>query len=103
MAIRKWQLPSKIAPLRCLGPKQFIVANPVKPGMQTCIIRQVRPGYARISDVQDALVDVPRAYRLLLEPFPDPEFAGYLGIANEQYKKEVQRESQGASSSGRSR
>ena len=97
MAIRKWQLPFKIAHLHYLGPKDFIVAHPIKPGLQTCVIREVKPGYKRILAVKDALVDVPGC-PLKLEPYPDPEFAGYLGIANAQYKKEIQHASQGGSS-----
>ena len=96
MAIRKWQLPLKIAHLRSPGPKDFIVACPVKPGLQTCVIREVKPGFARVSDLKDALVNVPVGCPSM-EPYPDPELGGYLAIANEQYKKDIQRAFRGSS------
>jgi hypothetical protein len=86
MAIRKWRLATKIAPLKCPGPEEFVVEYPVKPGIQVCIIRDVKPGYATVLQIEDALVDVPAdcPYK---DAFPYPEYAGYLAIASEQYKK----------------
>ena len=95
MPIRKWQLTLKISPLRCTGPKQFTVAAPVRPGLQTCIVSEVKPGYARISGLKDALVNIPVGCPSM-EPFPDPEFGGYLAIANEQYNKDIQRALRGS-------
>jgi len=103
MPIRKWKLPREIAHLRYPGPKDLIVAAPVKPGLQSCIIREVKPGYEKIREVKDALVNVPVNCPLMLEPYPDPEFAGYLGIANEQYKKDIRRASKRSSSAALSR
>src|ERR1700693_5688702 len=86
MAIRKWSLAKKIAPLKCPGPTEFVVEYPIKPGIQVCILRDVKPGYAALLQIEDALVDVP-ADSPSMQAFPYPEYAGYLAIAYEQYKK----------------
>jgi hypothetical protein len=63
---RGWQLTREIVSLRGAGSEHFIVAAPVKPGLQTCIIHEVKPGYAKISDVKDALINVPAGVAVLL-------------------------------------
>jgi hypothetical protein len=58
-------------------------------------MREGKPGYEKVSEVKDAVVNVP-ADCLSMEPFPDPEFAGYLAIAKEQYNKDIQRALRGS-------
>lgn len=92
MAIEKWQPPRKVTYLHSVrslnggGFEECILAHPVMAGPQPCIIRSVKPGKITMLQVEDALVLVPSSVPAL-EGFPDPEFSGYLAIAEQEYKK----------------
>jgi hypothetical protein len=92
--IKKLKPPGKVAALQGAGSRdasgfrEYIVAYPVMPGLQACLIRRSKAPHVTIVNVEDALVVLPRSVPES-KGFPDPELAGYLAIAEEYYKRAI--------------
>ena len=93
MPIRPWKLAKSVAVLPrsklASCSTQFIVRHPVTPGPQSCLVLSKKPPpYAKTSEIVDALVVLPTSVPPS-QGFPNPEYAGYLAIADHHYKEGI--------------
>lgn len=77
----------------------WIVACPVLPGLQPCLIienptTRLRPTISNPPKIKDALVVLPADAAAEAE-FPEPEWAAYLALAGREYRIEIRKANAG--------